>query len=266
MNDHDEATFTIDELAARSGVPSRTIRFYQSKCALPAPVRRGRKAYYGQAHVDRLELIARLQDRGLQIRAIRNLLEQLDSGQTSMEDWLGFEAELRTPWSHDVPVLLSEDELQHRIAERPPGLLAALLKAGLVEREANQYLVRSPALLDMALDLERHGIDIETAHEATEILAGHLAKAAKELSHYFQENVQQRFPEGSSELLGALKPVALQAASVVFAREVQQALEQMLQEGRIQPLGARAAQDGEEPRTPAPSNSPAKQTKRLSRK
>ena len=29
--------YTIDELAARSGVPSRTIRFYQAKGVLPPP-------------------------------------------------------------------------------------------------------------------------------------------------------------------------------------------------------------------------------------
>ncbi|MFA9411238.1 MAG: helix-turn-helix domain-containing protein, partial [Deltaproteobacteria bacterium] len=83
MTEQDEAKYTIDQLAAHTGVPSRTIRFYQSKGALPAPVRRGRKAYYDARHVERLGLIARLQDRGLQIRAIRNLLDQLDCGQAS---------------------------------------------------------------------------------------------------------------------------------------------------------------------------------------
>ncbi len=241
MTNQDEARYTIDELAALTGVPSRTIRFYQSKCALPSPVRRGRKAYYGEAHVERLELIARLQDRGLQIRAIRNLLDQLDAGRTSMEDWFGFEAELRTPWSEDVPALLSESEIRARLEDRPPGLLAALVKTGLLEREANQYLVRSPALLNMALTLERHGIDIETAQEATTILSRHLSKAAKELSLYFHEHLHERFAEGSSDLLSALKPVALDAASVVFAHEIQKALEQMLQEGRLGLVSARTS-------------------------
>jgi len=235
MNEQAEVTYSIDELAALSGVPSRTIRFYQSKGVLPAPDRRGRKAYYAKAHVERLELIARLQDRGLQIRAIRNLLDQLDAGETSMEDWFGFEAELRTPWSEDVPELLSESQMQAKLEGRPPGLLAALLKVELVEREANQYLVRSPALLQMALTLEEHGIDIETAHEATTILQKHLDKAAKELVTYFHEYIEERAPDARSELLGALRPVALDAASVVFAREIQQALEQMLREGRLKP-------------------------------
>jgi DNA-binding transcriptional MerR regulator len=240
MTEQDEATYTIDQLAAHTGVPSRTIRFYQSKGALPAPARRGRKAYYGPAHVDRLELIARLQDRGLQIRAIRNLLDQLDCGQASLEDWLGFEAELRTPWSEDVPQLLTEEEIQQRLEGRPPGLLAALVKAGLLEREANQYLVRSPALMKMALTLEANGIDVGTAREATGILAHHLSKAATELSIHFQEAMQERIREGgvdnSAQLLNALKPIALEAAAVIFAQEIQNALEQLLHEGRLAPV------------------------------
>ena len=235
MTEQDEAAYTIDELAALTGVPSRTIRFYQSKCALPPPVRRGRKAYYGSAHVERLQLIARLQDRGLQIRAIRNLLEQLDAGKTSMEDWFGFEAELRSPWSEDVPELFSETQIQARLQGRPPGLLAALLKVGMVEREANQYLVRSPALLNMTLTLERNGIDVETAHEAAAILQAHLAKAARELSAYFHERLSDRLPDTSNELLATLKPIALETASIVFGREIQLALEQMLHEGQLSP-------------------------------
>ena len=49
--------YSIDELAAHTGIPSRTIRFYQSKGALPTPERRGRKAFYTNAHVERLALI-----------------------------------------------------------------------------------------------------------------------------------------------------------------------------------------------------------------
>jgi len=250
MTEQDEATYTIDQLAAHTGVPSRTIRFYQSKGALPSPVRRGRKAYYGATHVARLELIARLQDRGLQIRAIRNLLDQLDRGQASLEDWLGFEAELRTPWSEDVPELMSEEELQELLVDRPPGLLAALVKAGLLEREANRYLVRSPALLKMCLTLEANGIDVETAHAATGILASHLSKAANELSLHFQEHMTDRIrdggPDSSGEFLSVLKPIALEAAAVVFAQEIQHALEQMLHDGRLAPVGSARGDDEDE--------------------
>lgn len=240
MTEQDETTYTIDQLAAHTGVPSRTIRFYQSKGALPAPTRKGRKAFYGPGHVERLELIARLQDRGLQIRAIRNLLDQLDAGQASLEDWLGFEAELRMPWSEDTPELLSEEEIRKRLDGRPPGLLAALVKTGLLERESNQYLVRSPALLRAVLTLESNGIDVRSAHEAAGILSRHMSKAATELALFFQEHMSERVREGdhddSGQLLNALKPLALEAVGVIFAQEIQNALEKMLHEGRLAPV------------------------------
>ena len=44
--------YTIDELAAASHVPSRTIRFYQSKGVLMAPQIKGRVAFYGDEHVE----------------------------------------------------------------------------------------------------------------------------------------------------------------------------------------------------------------------
>ena len=42
------AGYTIDELAAVARVPSRTIRFYQSKGALMPPEIRGRLAIYSE--------------------------------------------------------------------------------------------------------------------------------------------------------------------------------------------------------------------------
>ena len=243
MNDPNDSAYTIDELAAVSGVPSRTIRFYQSKGALPPPVRRGRKAYYDSTHVKRLELIAKLQDRGLQIRAIRNLCDQLHSGQASLEDWLGVEAQLRAPWSGDAPQLLDEAKMREQLKDRPPGVLAALLKADMVERQAGHYLVRSPSLLKIALTLEAHGIDVATAKEAGEILSRHLSRAATELSLYVGETVhshlmEQGGPEQVGQLLEVLRPLALDAASLIFAREMQRTLEERLAEGRFGPSGS----------------------------
>lgn len=238
MAEQQEQTYTIDQLAAATGVSSRTIRFYQSKGALPPPQRRGRKAYYGEPHVQRLELIAKLQDRGLQIRAIRNLCERLDSGQASLEGWLGFEAQLRSPWSGDSPQLLSEEEMQTRLAGRPAGLLGALLHANLVERQLDRYLVRSPALFTMALTLEENGIGMDAARQASQILTRHLSKAAAELSRYFNEEVEMRGvdeegPEALGQLVQNLGPVALDAAKVIFAREMQRVMQQMLTEGQV---------------------------------
>src|SRR6184192_3936279 len=80
--------YTIDELAAVARVPSRTIRFYQSTGALPRPRIRGRVAYYDESHIARLKLIGTLQDRGLRIRAIRELLVRADRGELALNEWL----------------------------------------------------------------------------------------------------------------------------------------------------------------------------------
>src|ERR1700736_252629 len=51
-NNSDTPIYTIDQLAAVTSVPSRTIRFYQAQGALPRPHRVGRVAHYGPEHVE----------------------------------------------------------------------------------------------------------------------------------------------------------------------------------------------------------------------
>src|SRR5450755_873683 len=139
--------YTIDELAAAAKVPSRTIRFYQSRGALPAPEIRGRVAFYGPAHLDRLKLIAQLQDRGLRIDAIRDLVVSIDRGELDLAEWLGVEQQMQAPWANDQPRTVNEAELYDIAGTRRPGLLADLVRARLVERHGDVYLLRSPALL-----------------------------------------------------------------------------------------------------------------------
>ena len=97
----DPDTLTIDELAAASRVPSRTIRFYQTRGALMNPEIRGRVAYYGKPHVERLKLIAQLQDRGLRIDAIGDLMKRIDRGEVDLAEWLGVEEQMQAPWALD---------------------------------------------------------------------------------------------------------------------------------------------------------------------
>ena len=69
-----EPTFGLQELADRSGLPIRTIRWYQSEGLLPKPDKHGRDAVYRADHLERLGLIAELRDRGLTLNAIRDLV------------------------------------------------------------------------------------------------------------------------------------------------------------------------------------------------
>ncbi len=230
--------YTIDELSALAGVPSRTIRFYQSKGALPSPKKRGRKAFYGVPHVERLRLIGELQDRGLQIRAIRNVLCRLDEGGNSVEDLLGLQDQLRKPWTEDVPTLMSEEALRDALRDHQPGLLGALLRRGDVERQGDQYLVQSPALFQQTLELDTVGVDVDAACEAAETLKKHLSKAAAELSRFFVDALRCKLaenndPERASEMIRTLKSVAPDAARVIFAHEIEGALSELVSEGKV---------------------------------
>jgi len=63
--------FSLAELAGRTGIPARTIRYYISLNLLEGPVQAGRGAHYTRAHLTRLEEIARLQRKGLSLAEIR---------------------------------------------------------------------------------------------------------------------------------------------------------------------------------------------------
>src|SRR5579863_7007631 len=66
----------IDDLAYSSGIPSRTIRFYNTQGLLPPPMMRGRVAYYNQEHMVILGIIRDLKEQqNLPLPVIKQLLE-----------------------------------------------------------------------------------------------------------------------------------------------------------------------------------------------
>jgi DNA-binding transcriptional MerR regulator len=239
-----EATpaYTIDELAAAARVPSRTIRFYQSKGALMAPEIRGRVAYYTDAHLERLKLIAQLQDRGLRIDAIRDLLASIDKGEVDLAEWLGVEQQVQAPWTTDKPRTVTEEELYELAGARRPGLLADLLRVKAVERHGDVYLVQSPALLAIAMKLEAAGIDLRMAAEAEALLQKHVGRAAGELV----ELIVRRAGDGDLSAraletgLEALRPLGMEAVRVIFGRAVEGHLRKLYESGTMAKIPARA--------------------------
>ena len=184
-----EGMLTIDELSAKTGIPSRTIRFYQSKGALASPKKHGRVAYYDEGHVERLALVGQLQDRGLNLRAIRDLFSRAETAEVSVSEWLGFGDKLRSPSLVDQPRLISETELDTLFGESArPGLASEFVRAGMItrdERNPTSYRVESPALLEIGLELSRVGVSFESTVAANEILQKRLSQTADELAGFF---------------------------------------------------------------------------------
>lgn len=234
--------YTIDELAAAAGLPTRTLRHYQWERVLPAPERKGRVAFYGDEHLQRLRLIARLQDRGLRLRAIRDALRRARRGNLSVEDWLGLNDQLRTPPSEEAPMRLGEAELREHLGDRPAGVIAALGRAGLVRHQGDRlspsYLVPSLALLDIALKLHDAGVDIEAAAEAVALLRKRMRRAADHLLAQFAKRTGRPFartrsPRDVGKALAALRSVGTEAVRLLFAHEMQQALQTAMERGII---------------------------------
>ena len=65
---------SIGELAQRTGVTRRTIRYYVEIGLLPPPAGAGKAAVYGREHLERLETIKELQAYRLSLEEIRDRL------------------------------------------------------------------------------------------------------------------------------------------------------------------------------------------------
>ena len=64
-------SLSLAELAERAGVPPRTIRFYIAQGLLPGPMRGGRTAMYGKAHLQLLDRIKALQGKGMTLAEVK---------------------------------------------------------------------------------------------------------------------------------------------------------------------------------------------------
>jgi DNA-binding transcriptional MerR regulator len=232
------AEYTIDQLAAKTGVPSRTIRFYQAKGVLPPPKRRGRVAFYDDSHAERLKVVSELQDKGLRLRAIRDFILTPDSDSDSVQQWLGLGQRIDNVIADD-PRVMSENELQEMLAGTPPGTLAQLRRHGGIKAEGHgmqqRYLVDSPALLHIAVQLEQAGISIETTLKFHEILEKHLSRAADEVVDHALKHLGKGFgrspkPEDIATAIDCLDPdkPGGQATHVIFAREIRRAVSERL--------------------------------------
>jgi DNA-binding transcriptional MerR regulator len=69
---------SIQELARRASVTTRTIRYYVEQGVLPPP-ERGRPAEYTEEHVRRLDLVRRLKEQYLPLEEIRDMLQRLSA-------------------------------------------------------------------------------------------------------------------------------------------------------------------------------------------
>jgi DNA-binding transcriptional MerR regulator len=154
----------IDDLAHLSGVPSRTIRFYNTQGLLPAPIMRGRVAYYNQEHMLVLGIIRELKEQqNLPLEVIKQLLEiRAQQGDVQMNLALK-QRLLRTLTGGAQQVRLSKDELVQQsgvVGEEIDELVSQGLLFPIEVEEEVQFSGDDVLLLDLYQSLKQFGLPI----------------------------------------------------------------------------------------------------------
>jgi DNA-binding transcriptional MerR regulator len=228
-----DGEMTIRQLAERTGMTVRNIRAHQTRGLLPPPTVRGRTGYYGEEHVARIELTREMQADGLNLEAIRRVL---DSGDGSASEIFDFTRALRVPFEDEAPEIVDAEELASIWGEAgDPKLTRRAEKLGIFRTLPDGRVeVISPRMLRAAAELAELGIGPEGALVTAEKLRRHADGVARAFVDLFVKEVWLPFdragrPEGDwprmREALERLRPLAADALQATFQIAMEEAVE-----------------------------------------
>jgi len=217
--------FTIDEIARRTGMTVRTVRYYASEGLLPPPIRRGRIAVYGTAHRMRLDLVKQLQDHGYTLAAIERVLARIPLDASPAD--FTVQSALLTPWTPEAAERLDHAALEARAGRAlREDDLDLLLSMGIIERDGEQFET-TPSLLGIGLELLDLPLPTAVLRESAEVIDRHAVLLADELSNVFRQHVWAPYRQGDvsesdreqlAMVLKRLRPLAVQGLVTAFGR------------------------------------------------
>jgi len=226
---------TIQELAERTGMTVRNIRAHQTRGLLPPPVVRGRTGYYNDEHVARIALTREMQADGLNLEAIRRVLEGGEGAATQIFD---FTRALRAPFEDETPEIVEAEELGAVWGpggQPDPALMRRAEKLGILRALPDGRIeVISPRLERAAVALAELGVGAEGALSTAEKLRRHADGVARAFVDLFVKEIWQPFdragrPEGDwpkvREALDRMRPLASDALLAVFQIAMGEAVE-----------------------------------------
>jgi DNA-binding transcriptional MerR regulator len=226
---------TIDQLAQRTGMSTRNIRAHQSRGLLSPPTLRGRTGYYNDAHVDRIELIQRLQADGFSLALIKRLLR---SARDSTEDLQRFSDALHGPFGDEHPRVVNLRELQASFRTTSGEVFHQLedlrvlrrLEDGKVELMTPQAFEGGAVLSDLGVSAEELADGLAEAHK-------HVEAVAKICLRMFVDHVWLPFEragrpdEGLEPVLEAierLRPLVTRGVSSLFQMAMNDVIERQI--------------------------------------
>lgn len=221
-----DQTLTVEQLAERTGMSIRTVRFYGGRGLIPPPRREGRNVYYGAGHVARLELVRELQAHGFTLAAIEGYLERIPGDATPAD--IALQRTLLAPWLPDLPEALSREDLNLRSGRTlSDDDLEVLVALRVVEPTPDDTVFRvASAHLSVGVQLLDLGIPSAAAIAAQRVFQDHAHAIAHELTALFREIVWPHYravgeaPENITAIVEKFKPLTVQALVVAYEAAV----------------------------------------------
>jgi len=230
--------YTIDELSREAGVTARNIRAYQDKGILSPPRIRGRTGIYSNDHLSRLRMIISLLDRGYTAASIRELLHGIEEG-VGIQELIGVENAVVSPWSNEEPVVVGMPELGLMFGSSlTPEAIMKAVELGLFKLEGTDVRVTSMSTLKAGAELTKLGIPLLNMLEILSMMRGNVERVANEMVKLVADNVLEPFDAGEvppkeelpriAELIWRLRPLAEIAVKAELARAMEKAATQFL--------------------------------------
>lgn len=239
----DAREYRIGELATAAGVPVRTLRYYQERKLLPPPRREGRIGLYSEDHLARLRMIGNLLDRGHTLEGIRELLAAWEQGR-DIGTVLGVEKAVTTPWSNEVPVTMTLEELAALFpGEVGPEAVERAVALGHIEVDGDRVTHWSRRQLDATVTLVRVGVPLDAVLAAgrelqrsmDDLAAMFVRLITTHVVGHLDEAVDDRDLGALTETIARLRPGAQVTVEAGFARamdrQVRAAIDELL--GRL---------------------------------
>jgi DNA-binding transcriptional MerR regulator len=220
-----DGKMTIGELARRTGMTIRNIRAHQTRGLLPPPEVHGRTGYYNEDHVARIELTREMQAEGLNLEAIRRVLESSEGSSREMVD---FARAVRAPFEDETPEIFEEKELAAAwgVERFDPKLLKRTEELGILrELPDGKIEVISPRLQNAGTALVELGVSPEAAVDTAVELRRCSEGVAKTFVELFVKEIWEPFDEAGRpeedwpkvrEALDRMRPLASDALLAMF--------------------------------------------------
>jgi DNA-binding transcriptional MerR regulator len=244
---------TIGELARRTGMTVRNIRAHQTRGLLPPPEVQGRTGYYNEDHVARIQLTREMQAEGLNLEAIRRVLEHTGSSQEIVD----FARAVRAPFEDETPEIYDSEELAaswnvDRIDEK---LLRRAEKLGIL-RELPDGKIESisPRLQRAAAEMIGFGVSPQAGLALAQKLHEHAEGAARAYVDLFVKEIWEPFEKAGRpeqdwpkvrEALERMRPLASDALLAMFQITMDDATERA-SERTLQEVAARTESGGKQ--------------------